>query len=79
MMCDLKKRADCKDGVGESLARVVGSRTQAIQGSREGDRFADMVQTTDPSHGSFDSKAEAGMRDAAVAAKIQEPFEGFAR
>src|SRR6266852_3144150 len=45
----------------------------------EGDDFADVLCATDPSHGALQAQAEAGVRDAAVAAQVQIPLEGLYR
>ena len=38
-----------------------------------------MFDAAHPGDGSFDAHAEAGVRDAAVAAEVEVPFEGFLR
>ena len=52
-------------------------RRQPVHQSRKGNRLPDMVQAADPGHQAFQAQAEPGVRDAAVAAQVQIPFQGF--
>ena len=54
-----------------------GSGVDAVEGSGEGDGFADVVQAADPGDGTLDAHAEAGVGDGAVAAEVEVPLEGF--
>ncbi len=48
----------------------------AVEGSGEGDGFADVVEAADPGYDSLDAHAEAGVGDAAVFAQVEVPLEG---
>src|SRR5690606_29627784 len=54
-------------------------RPQPIQHSWKRDRFADVFDAGHPSGAAFDAHAETGVRNAAVAAKVEIPFEYFLR
>ena len=52
-------------------------RINPVEHSREGDDFADMLGARNPGDGAFEAEAKAGVRDAAIAAEVQIPLEGF--
>ena len=54
-------------------------RINAIEGSGEGDGFADVVEAAEPRDDSLDAHAEAGVGDAAVPAQVEVPLEGGER
>ena len=63
--------------VGENLlSRRFILGVNAVEGSGEGDGFADVVQAADPGYCAFDPHAEAGVGDGAVAAEVEVPLEG---
>src|ERR1700678_535714 len=51
----------------------------SVEGSGEGDGFADVVQAADPGYDSLDAHAEAGVGDTAVLAQVEIPLEGVER
>ena len=65
------------DGCGLKNLRHAGLRVDAVEGSCEGDRLAHMIQSSDPGDGALDAHAEAGVGNAAVAAQVEIPLEGF--
>ena len=48
-----------------------------MEGPCEGDGFADVVEAADPGDDTLDAHAEAAVGDAAVAAQVEVPLEGF--
>ena len=44
---------------------------------REWDRFSHVVEATDPGDGALDAHAKSAVGDAAEAAQVQVPLEGF--
>jgi hypothetical protein len=48
----------------------------SIEGSGEGDGFADVFQAADPGYAALYAHAETRVRDAAVFAEVQVPLEG---
>ena len=54
-------------------------RINSVEGSGEGDGFADVVEAADPGYDSLDAHAEAGVGDAAVFAEVEVPLEGVER
>src|SRR5208282_2230017 len=52
-------------------------RIHAVNHAREGDDFPDVFGSTDPCDGALEAEAKAGVRDAAVAAQVEIPLEGF--
>ena len=51
-------------------------RPQPIQHPRKRNSLADVFDAGHPGGAAFDAHAEAGVRDAAVAAEVEVPFEG---
>ena len=58
------------------MLRRTSLRINAVEGSGEGDGFADVVEAADPGYYSLDAHAEAGVGDAAVFAEVEVPLEG---
>src|SRR5450755_3068666 len=50
-------------------------RIDSVQGSSEGDGFADVVEAAEPGYDALDAHAEAGVGDGAVAAEVEVPLE----
>src|SRR5579883_3027291 len=48
----------------------------AVQRTRERNRFAHMIKPADPGHGTFDAHAKAAMRNTSVLAQIEIPAKG---
>src|ERR1700733_13382657 len=59
------------------MRRLVTLRIDSVEGSGEGDGFADVVEAAEPGYYSLDAHAEAGVGDAAVFAEVEIPLEGF--
>src|ERR1700728_2027393 len=60
-----------------SGCRTVRLRINAMQGAREGDGLAHVIEGADPCDEALDAHAEACVRDRAVAAQVEIPLEGF--
>ena len=54
-------------------------RGQAVNHTRERNRFPDMVQTADPGDATLYAHSKAGVRNRAIFAQVNIPVEGFLR
>src|SRR5260370_7471395 len=54
-------------------------RIYPVKHARERNHFANVLCPANPGYGAFQTQTEAGMGDAAVAAKIEIPLKGFFR
>ncbi len=61
------------------IAQSFSSRIQTVQHSWKRDGLADVFETTDPGYRSFDSHAEAAVRDAAEFSEVEIPLKRFFR
>ena len=52
-------------------------RIHAINHTRKGDDFADVLAAANPRDGALKTKTETGVGDAAVAAEVEVPLERF--
>src|SRR5271156_3115190 len=52
-------------------------RIDAIEHPWEGNHFADVLRSANPSHGAFQAKAKARVRNAAVPAQVEVPLKCF--
>jgi hypothetical protein len=48
-------------------------RIDALEGAREGDRLADVVDAADPGHGPFQAQPETAVWERTIAPEIQIP------